>query len=719
MIHLQIAQLPVAKVSTDSLFHRALDDPDEIIVLDPACGTCRKKCRRCDRKRPICDRCRTKGLHCEGYPPRFQFQETLTITPNSSNSQHATSDSIDASPSQPVIFSQSPPEFSMPPDPLAARLSASLSPEYPVLETSVLTLTSPQTSATLSLSPDVVSFTTLPSSPNDLENDIATNRHIIDYFRDSSRYLLDISRLTPIEEEHVLAMVLLLVLHDVCESGVSTHGAHLTGVSFLCKRIACLDTSPMRSKAAMFLISALSWLDMIRGFSGAEKLSYSAEVRECVRDHGSLSLHTLVGCPPVMFFKIGQVLEAGKAYLAGDLPVEQFEQLLDGAEKFFRGWDPDQAVYPTSHQEWKHLAEAYRHACLLRVMRFPDAFTISCDDPQIRASVSAVLDVCATIPRDSVFYKRLLFPLFLAGADTCSPHQIHYASWCINEIKHSTGFQHPAMTELLTKVWDERRTNPRGWSNVPWMEFDIPDFCCSKLLSFVSSGGTVNKMAAQEKNQAELEKASKLANVPHCEQYERMISGMLYDSLIPKLTNARLAARKAMNEYNTWFPKGDDLNIENITKRRAEMLKSFLGHVEDDEVFIEPPFRVDYGPNMSVGKRFYANFNLTVLDSAIVTIGDRVMIGPNVMISTATHETEVASRRACIEYAYPINIGDDCWIGGGVTILPGVTIGEGCTIGAGSIVTRDIPAWNVVVGSPARVVKKVQPLGEFKESNGV
>ncbi|KAF4331983.1 hypothetical protein FBEOM_14227 [Fusarium beomiforme] len=556
-------------------------------------------------------------------------------------------------------------------------------------------------------SPGEVIWDASPSPSTDLENDIVNNRHIIEYFDQtlSEHFIIhvpgldnpfrelsaiqslaallhkeDTSRLTPTEEDYVLAMVLLLVLHDVCESGVSIHGAHLTGVSFLCKRIACLDTSPGRSKTAMFLISALSWLDMLRGFSGAEKLSYSTEVRECVRDHGSLSLHTLVGCPPVIFFKIGQVLEAGKAYLAGDLPVEQFEHLLDGAEKFFRGWDPDQAVYPTGHQEWRHLAEAYRHACLLRVMRFPNAFAISCDDPRIKASVSAVLDVCATIPRDSVFYKRLLFPLFLASADTCSPHQIHYASWCIDEIKHSTGFEHPAMTELLTKVWEERRTNSRGWSNVPWMEF------------------------------AELEKASKLANVPHCEQYERMISGMLYDSLVPKLTNARLAARKAMNEFNTWFPEGDDLNIENITKRRAEMLKSFLGRVGDDEIFIEPPFRVDYGPNMSVGKKFYANFNLTVLDSAIVTIGDRVMIGPNVMISTATHETEVASRRAYIEYAYPINIGDDCWIGGGVTILPGVTIGEGCTIGAGSIVTRDIPAWSVAVGSPARVVKKVQAL---------
>ncbi|KAM0312534.1 hypothetical protein ACHAPQ_012207, partial [Fusarium lateritium] len=152
-------------------------------------------------------------------------------------------------------------------------------------------------------------------------------------------------------------------------------------------------------------------------------------------------------------------------------------------------------------------------------------------------------------------------------------------------------------------------------------------------------------MAAQEKNHAELEKSKHLANVPHCEQYERMISGMLYDSLIPLLTNARLNARKHMYQYNNWFPEGDDLNIENVTKTRAAMLKSFLGHIADDDIFIEPPFRVDYGPNMSVGKRFYANFNLTVLDSAIVTIGDRVMIGPNVMISTATHETEVASRR--------------------------------------------------------------------------
>lgn len=210
---------------------------------------------------------------------------------------------------------------------------------------------------------------------------------------------------------------------------------------------------------------------MLRGFSGAEKLAYSDEVRKCVRDHGSLSLHTLVGCPPVIFHRIGQVLEAGKKHLNGSLSLDQFQLVLDDAEKFLRGWDPDQAVYPTKHPEWKHLAEAYRHACLLRVLRFPDSFALSCEDDRIKASVAAILDVCAAVPRDSVFYKRLLFPLFLAGADTSSSHQTHYTSWCVGEIKHSTGFQHPAMTEMLTKVWEGRQSNPNGWSNIPWMEF--------------------------------------------------------------------------------------------------------------------------------------------------------------------------------------------------------------------------------------------------------
>jgi hypothetical protein len=219
---------------------------------------------------------------------------------------------------------------------------------------------------------------------------------------------------------------------------------------------------------------------MLRGFSGAEKLAYPEDVRSCVRDHGSLSIHTLVGCPPVIFSRIGQVLEAGKSFLEGKLSLEEFQLLLQDAKRFFLGWDPNQAVYPTPKQEWRQLADAYRHVCLLRILRFPDAFALPCEDDQIRRSVSAILDVCAAIPSDTVFYKRLLFPLFLAGADTTSEHQKHYISWCIGKIKHGTGFQHQAMTGLLAKVWETRRTNAAGLPNIPWMEF-----VCYQLLFFL------------------------------------------------------------------------------------------------------------------------------------------------------------------------------------------------------------------------------------------
>jgi acetyltransferase-like isoleucine patch superfamily enzyme len=144
------------------------------------------------------------------------------------------------------------------------------------------------------------------------------------------------------------------------------------------------------------------------------------------------------------------------------------------------------------------------------------------------------------------------------------------------------------------------------------------------------------------------------------------------------------------------------------------MLKEILGKV-DDTAFIEPPFRIDYGCNISIGKRFYSNFNLTILDCSLVTIGDRCMFGPNVSIFAATHEVEVASRREDIEYGMPVTIGDDCWIGGHVVIMPGVTIGEGCTIAASSVVTKSVPAWSVAMGCPARVVKKVTPVPHVEE----
>jgi len=166
-------------------------------------------------------------------------------------------------------------------------------------------------------------------------------------------------------------------------------------------------------------------------------------------------------------------------------------------------------------------------------------------------------------------------------------------------------------------------------------------------------------------------------------------------------------------DYNTRY--GTGTTVAEVCADRYERLQQVLGYIGDKDIIVEPPFAMDYGCNVSIGKRFYANFNLTILDCALVTIGDRVAVGPNVSIFAATDETEVDSRRANIEYAKPVTIGDDCWIGGHSVILPGVTIGEGCTIAAGSIVSKDIPAWSVAMGIPAKVVKKVKQLEPLKE----
>ena len=142
-----------------------------------------------------------------------------------------------------------------------------------------------------------------------------------------------------------------------------------------------------------------------------------------------------------------------------------------------------------------------------------------------------------------------------------------------------------------------------------------------------------------------------------------------------------------------------------------ELLKDMLGHIADDDFIINQPFRCDYGKQIRIGRKFFANFNFTVLDEAFVTIGDNCFIGPNVSIYTACHSTDPEERNSRMEWAEPVAIGNNVWIGGSVTILPGVTIGNNVTIGAGSVVVSDIPSGSVAVGNPCRVKKTILRIG--------
>lgn len=181
-------------------------------------------------------------------------------------------------------------------------------------------------------------------------------------------------------------------------------------------------------------------------------------------------------------------------------------------------------------------------------------------------------------------------------------------------------------------------------------------------------------------------------------EWDKMIAGERYDAADKEFISKLTATREMLYDFNTCRPSE--------TGKRELIIRNLFGKT-GRRFNILQPFHCDYGCNISVGEDFFANFNLTILDEAPVSIGSHCFIGPNVGIYTACHPLEAEERDKWIEWAEPVTIGDSVWIGGGVTICPGVTIGDGCVIGAGSVVVKDIPAGSVAVGNPARVVRKV------------
>ena len=175
---------------------------------------------------------------------------------------------------------------------------------------------------------------------------------------------------------------------------------------------------------------------------------------------------------------------------------------------------------------------------------------------------------------------------------------------------------------------------------------------------------------------------------------EKMLAGEPYLADDPELI---ADSRRAM-------ALAADYNATSEHDEQARILAKLLGSV-GESVHIRPPLRVDYGYNLHVGARTFANFGLVALDVAPIRIGADVQIGPNVQLLTPTHPLDPEQRRARWEAAEPITIGDNVWLGGGVIVCPGVAIGENTVVGAGAVVTRDLPANVLAVGNPARVVR--------------
>jgi maltose O-acetyltransferase len=180
-------------------------------------------------------------------------------------------------------------------------------------------------------------------------------------------------------------------------------------------------------------------------------------------------------------------------------------------------------------------------------------------------------------------------------------------------------------------------------------------------------------------------------------EHEKMLAGELYDPLDPELFEARNRARDLCQRLNATREAEQD--------ERRRIVRDLFG-AGGESAWIQPPFFCDYGSNIVLGERVFFNFNCVVLDVCQVRIGDYSMFGPAVQIYTATHPMNAALRRKQ-EFAKPIEIGNDVWVGGGAIICPGVKIGSAAVIGAGSVVTRDVPPRVFAAGNPCRVIREI------------
>ncbi len=180
---------------------------------------------------------------------------------------------------------------------------------------------------------------------------------------------------------------------------------------------------------------------------------------------------------------------------------------------------------------------------------------------------------------------------------------------------------------------------------------------------------------------------------------EKMLKQMLYNANYDtELIEERKRAKDLCHEYNNLLPSDE--------KSQHIIMKKLLGSTKENFCIIAP-FWCDYGYNIEIGDNFFANHNTVILDCAKVKFGSNVFVGPDCGFHTAGHPIDFERRNKGLEYAYPITVGDNVWIGAGVHVMPGVTIGNNVVIGGGSVVVNDIPDDSVAVGNPCKVIRKI------------
>lgn len=183
------------------------------------------------------------------------------------------------------------------------------------------------------------------------------------------------------------------------------------------------------------------------------------------------------------------------------------------------------------------------------------------------------------------------------------------------------------------------------------------------------------------------------------EQRDNMHNGKLYDPNDDSVMEEQMICLDRLYDFNQTRPSEMD--------KRNAIMKEMMGDVGKD-CYIEPPFHANWGgKHVHFGDGVYANFGLTCVDDTHIYVGSHTLFGPNVVLATAGHPMMPELRKHGIQYNMPIHIGENCWLGAGVIVVPGVTIGDNVVIGASSVVTKDIPSNSVAMGTPCRVVRQI------------
>ncbi|KAL3489838.1 fungal-specific transcription factor domain-containing protein [Aspergillus germanicus] len=540
---------------------------------DPACATCREKCRRCDRARPVCKRCATRGLECKGYPETFQFKPvTVTTTaaaaaaavPRKAAGRYTTrkrslpaerlfyvdedevaspdvpvpvprftgagtgAGGLDANPSPPwnrvstifqprglglvswdeeIVGLESSSSLDYTPSPQEQRgiqmteldnlllqkqtqrlltyYDTVICPHQIVLtgrgkrENPYRSYVLPLAYEQLGLLYAVLGLAACHSGLRNGEEDL---RAVADEYR--LRCISCLRRslekgISPQSQENerdgLFATIQLLLLHDICESGISTHGAHITGAMSICSQLRLATTLTEKDERAIFFLGNLAWLDVIRSLSDPKRLCFSPGLRQTIIALSTPKFEQVNGCPRDLFLMVSDALEYAKSHEIGGIDRQQYKQLLLGVQLKMYAWQLSDWAFPDGDSDdgdtksWAAVGESFRHAFILYTSRMLSP-SRPAEASIIQDSVTAILDAVSEIHTGPM--ELVILPLFIAGADCISRHSRHYVILRLDGITAISGFSTELPKMLLRQVWDARAEQAKGeCENILWTAF--------------------------------------------------------------------------------------------------------------------------------------------------------------------------------------------------------------------------------------------------------